>query len=345
MAYTISDYLVASGASASARGTYQRQMKQLEGWLGKRLGDATVHDIERLKSKLRDMTSGPQYARLARMFYKSADREDLRKLLVMKQRMKRLKPSDILSPKEVHAMIDNCGGSRDRALIACLWDTGVRIHELLAVNLGDIREQDSPANGGRKLFVIWFGKAKVAGEEHEGYVIGSAPALESWLKAHPDKRANAALFPSWSGGRLTEAGALRIVQRAAKRAGIEKRVYNHLFRHSRATNLLASGMSESQVRALLGWKAGSPMLGRYSHLMNKDVYRGLLKSMGLVAEKEDMEQLSLEPDTLRSIVPMIAPPGARSDAPVSQAELEELLSDPKVARVVQILQELKVSKS
>src|SRR2546428_5584253 len=217
MAYTIADYLVASGASASGRGTYERQMKQLEGWLGKRLGDATAHDIERLKSKLRDMTSGPQYARLGRMFYKAADREDLCKLLVMKQRMRRLKPSDILSPKEVHTMMDNCAGSRDRALIACLWDSGVRIHELLAVNLGDIREQDSPANGGRELFVVWFGKAKVAGEEHEGYVIGSAPALESWLKAHPDKRANAALFPSWSGGGWTRAGGPRVVEPGPQR--------------------------------------------------------------------------------------------------------------------------------
>src|SRR5256885_15818182 len=90
MVYTIADYLVASGASASARGTYERQMKQLEGWLCRRIGDATAHDIERLKSKLRDMTSGPKYARLGRMFYKSADREDLRKLLVMKQRIRLL---------------------------------------------------------------------------------------------------------------------------------------------------------------------------------------------------------------------------------------------------------------
>src|SRR3989442_6140026 len=236
MAYTIADYLVASGASSSARGTYERQLKQLEGWIGKRLGDSTVRDIEGLKSKLRDMKSGPQYARLGRMFYKAAEREDLRKLLVMKQRMKRLKPSDILSPKEVHAMIDNCGGSRDRALLACLWDTGVRIHELLAVNLSDIREQDSPANGGRKLFVVWFGKAKVGGEEHEGYVIGSAPALDAWLKAHPDKRADAALFPSWSGGRLTESGALRIVQRAAKGGGGGERGTNNPLRGPGAQN-------------------------------------------------------------------------------------------------------------
>src|SRR2546427_862470 len=149
MVYTMADYLVASGASAFTRGTYERQMRQLEGWLRKRLGDATAHDIERLKSKLRDMTSGPQYARLGRMFYKAADREDLRKLLVMKQRMKRLKPSDILSPKEVHAMIDNCASQRDRALLGCLWDCGVRIHKLLAVNLGAIQQQESPANGGR----------------------------------------------------------------------------------------------------------------------------------------------------------------------------------------------------
>ena len=87
------------------------------------------------------------------------------------------------------------------------------------------------------------------------------------------------------------------------------------------------------------------MLGQYAHLVSKDAYRGLLKSMGLVAEKEDMEQLSLEADTLRPVVPMVAPPGARSQAPVSQAELRELLDDPKVVRVMQILQELKGSGS
>src|SRR5437870_1873664 len=227
MVYTISDYLVASGASASARGTYERQMKQLEGWVGKRLGDATAHDIERLKSKLRDMTSGPQYARLARMFFKQADREDLRKLLVMKQRMKRLKPSNIQAPRKVKPRTTAAAPNGTGPPTASLWDTAVGITDRLAVNPADIREQGSPANGGRKLFVIWFGKAKVAGEEHEGYVIGSAPALDSWLKAHPDKRANAALFPSWNGGRLSESGALRIVKRAARSAGIMKRTYNH----------------------------------------------------------------------------------------------------------------------
>src|SRR2546428_6137519 len=256
MAYTIADYLVASGASASARGTYERQMKQLEGWLGKRLGDATAHDIERLKSKLRDMTSGPQYARLGRMFYKAADREDLRKLLVMKQRMRRLKPSDILSPKEVHGMIDACTSNRDRALLACLWDSGVRIHELLAVNLADIREQASPANGGRKLFVMWFGKTKVGGEEHEGYVIGSAPALDAWLKAHPDKRADAALFPSWSGGRPTESRAPRGVQRAAQRAGRAERGTEHPLPHSRAPNLLAARVNGGPGKTTFCLQAG-----------------------------------------------------------------------------------------
>src|SRR3989442_13981708 len=104
-------------------------MKQLEGWLGRRLGDATAHDIERLKSKLRDMTSGPQYARLGRMFYKAADREDLRKLLVMKQRMRRLKPSDIRRSENIRGNYRACRYRPGHARHGEPRESAVRVHE------------------------------------------------------------------------------------------------------------------------------------------------------------------------------------------------------------------------
>jgi site-specific recombinase XerD len=339
--FTIADFLARSGASAASIATYERQLAQCEGWLGKPLGRATERDVTDLKKKLRTMASARQYTTLLRMFYKSAKREDLRELLVLKQRLKRLNPNDILGPSEVQAMIEAAPSVRDRALIACLWDLGVRVHELLAVDLADIRKLDSPENGGRKLYVVWFRKTKLQGEEHSGYVIESAPALASWLKAHPDKRGEAPLFPAWGGSRMTRHGALHVVKSAAKHAGIQKRVYNHLFRHSRATHLLRSGLKEIEVKRLLGWAPGSQMLMRYAHLSQVDDYSAALRAQGLQPPKSvDLGRLALSEDRLLPVVPMNPGPAR---APMPRDELEELLADPKVARFLQLLQAAKGS--
>src|SRR2546429_386875 len=148
--FTIADFVARSGASPTSLETYERQLAQCEGWLGKPLSRATERDITDLKKKLRTMASAKQYTTLLRMFYKTTKREDLRELLVLKQRLKRLNPTDILGPGDVQAMIEAASSVRDRAFIACLWDLGVRVHELLAVDLADLRETDSPENGGRK---------------------------------------------------------------------------------------------------------------------------------------------------------------------------------------------------
>src|SRR2546427_3145536 len=297
--FTIADFVARSGASPASLETYARQLGQAEAWLGKPLARATERDLTDLKARLRKMASGPHYVRLLRMFYKATKREDLRELLVLKQRLKRLNPTDILTPADVLAMVESASSVRDRAFLACLWDLGVRVHELLALNLADIRETDSPENGGRKLYVVWFRKTKVAGEEHAGYVIEAAPALASWLKAHPDKRADAPLFPAWGGGRMTRYGALHVVKSAAARAGIGKRVTNHLFRHSRATHLRRSGLKEIEVKRLLGWSPGSQMLARYAHLATVDDYAAALRAQGLQPPKSiDVGRLVLSEDRL-----------------------------------------------
>lgn len=338
-AFTIDAFLARSAAGPSSLETYERQLGQAEAWLGKPLSSATERDLIILKKRLRAMPSGPQYARLLRMFYKAAKREDLRELVVLKQRLKKLRPDDLLTVQEVQAMIDATAPLRDRALLGVLWETGVRVSEIMALDLADVRGTDSPANGGRKVYRLWFKKTKVAGEEHSGYVLESAPVLEAWLKAHPDPRPEAPLFPAWGGAHLTRHGGYGIVTRAARHAGIAKRIYPHIFRHSRATFLLANGMTDAQVKALLGWVPGSMMLNRYAHLTSKDAYGGLLKAMGLEPEKVDLGKLEFKEESLKPVVPMNAPPNV--PRMVSGKELEELLEDPKVARFVALLQAAK----
>jgi integrase len=262
---------------------------------------------------------------LLRMFFKAAKLENLREICVMKQRTKRLSPDDILTLPEVQRMVDAAASLRDKALIACLWETGVRIHELLALDLKDLKVRDSPENGGKRMYVVWFKKVKVAGEEHGGLIVEAAPVLEMWLKAHPNPRPDAPLFSAWGGARLGIDGAEKIVKDSAKRAGIVKRVYCHLLRHSRATHLLRIGVPEMQVKKLLGWKSNSILLSRYAHLVDQDAYDAILKAQGYeVPKPQDVGKLVFEDDKLKPVVPMVPPPGVSVTSEQNQ-RVDELL--------------------
>lgn len=338
--FTVDDFILRSAASPASLETYARQMKQLEGWMGKALGKASKRDLTELKAKLRKMDSGPQYARLLRMFYKKSGQRELFDLCALKQRLKKISPDDILTLPEIQRMIDADASLRDKAMLATLWETGVRIHELMAVRLSDVRVLDGPENGGHKVFRIWFGKVKVSGEEHSGFVIESAPVMAAWLKAHPSKRPDAPLFPSWNGGPLSRHGGNRIVKEAARKASVTKRVYPHLFRHSRATHLLRLGVREGQVKKLMGWKPGSLMLSRYSHLVDTDAYRELLERQGYeVPRSLDLGKLTFEEDALKAVVPMNAPPAA----PTIRDEIDKL-PPTQLRQLVQILDHLAAAK-
>jgi hypothetical protein len=63
-----------------------------------------------------------------------------------------------------------------------------------------------------------------------------------------------------------------------RRAGITKRIYPHLFRHSRATYVLATGlMTEAQAKAYFGWTPSTDMLNTYAHLLASDANNAILR--------------------------------------------------------------------
>ncbi len=78
-------------------------------------------------------------------------------------------------------------------------------------------------------------------------------------------------------------GAIRMMlKRLFAHAGITKRIYPHLFRHSRATLLVATGVfTEAQAKAHFGWAPDSRMLGIYTHLIHDDANQALLAAHNL----------------------------------------------------------------
>ncbi len=329
--YTIDDFLANASASETSRAHYREVLTRLEAWAGGPLGDLSVAKLDGLMARLRKMQSGPHYANILRMFYNRASMENHAKRTRLKQRLKKLRPEDILSVAEVQRLIDATNNTRDRAFIAALYETGVRVSELCALNLGNVRFKE--ADGGPAGYVVWFGRTKIAGEEHQGFIFESRAAVETWLKAHPDpQNPEAPLFPTWNGRhRLNRKDAWSVVEGAAKRAKIGKHVYPHLFRHSRATHLLGRGLTEAQVKKLLGWAPGSLMLNRYAHLSNDDAERAALQAAGLpLPERVDIGKLDFSEERLRPIVPVMAPPGERlspeAELNAMRAEMESMRS-------------------
>ncbi len=186
-----------------------------------------------------------------------------------KNTARRLLPHQLLTPQDVRAMMATCGNERDRTFIAMLWETGARIGELIDLRVSDIE------TGSLGKYVIVSGKTG----SRRLLLLESGPQLDRWLAVHPNPHREAFLWCRLDRGR---AGAdqqigyqsirTRILDQARDRAGIEKPVNPHHFRHSRAT-YLANYLTEAQMCEWFGWARGSRVPGRYVHLSGRDIDR------------------------------------------------------------------------
>jgi site-specific recombinase XerD len=176
---------------------------------------------------------------------------------------------ELLTHAEVQRMINAATTIRDRALVSLLWESGARIGEL-----GSLRKEDVSARTfGHTLSLN--GKTG----SRQILVVASAPALSFWLECHPSLDSQSPLWMQLEGTEpLGYSGILAMLERVARRAGVKKRVYPHLFRHSRVTYVLATGlMNEAQAKRYFGWTPGSDMLATYSHLIDEDANHAILR--------------------------------------------------------------------
>ncbi len=327
----IEDYLATRGWKDSSKAMVRRMLRSVEKKIGKPLEDATTRDVDALRLKLGKMGAGPVYAAEVRRFFQAAGHPNLAARLKMKRSLKRLPPDALLTREDVNAMITATASTRDRALIALLWDTGVRIHELLALNRENVTAV--PVNGGFE-YRLWFPKVKVDGQQHEGRVAETASYLTTWLNGTKARPPSVPVFESLSGQRMAVGTAENIVRAAAKRAGITKRVWCHLFRHSRATDLRRQGMDPEDVKILLGWAPGSNVMEtRYSHLTGRDAVKAYRATLGLEPEAA-VPHVPIHPDDgeFHAVLPMMV------EEPAAPAEIADLMRDPKVLKLIQYLQ-------
>ncbi len=262
-------------------------------WLKKDFSKATKNDLIKLVSEI-DSKNYSEHTKydfkiVLKMFYKwlkGKDEDFPKEIKWLKPKLKNAKhklPEELLTIKEVNKLANATTNPRDKALILTLYESGCRIGELLYMKLKNVQFD----NYGAVLLVNGkTGSRRVR-------IIASVQILSNWLQEHPDKdNPSAPLWPARLGRYaptpISYPSLLSMFERARKQSNIKKRIYPHLFRHSRAT-ALASKLTEAQMKEYFGWTQGSEMAATYVHLSGRDVDSTLLQMYSLKQKPTEKE--------------------------------------------------------
>ena len=231
---------------------YTREICNMLDFLGKRLEDITGMDLRYYYGVMREQRGIKMSTMQTRLHYLSSfwdfliteelvHSNPVKKVGLLKLEKTIKKP---FSSAELEALRVNCMELRDRALVEFLYSTGVRVSELVALNVGDIEM------GKQELIV--YGKGS---KERKTYLTDSAKFyLRRYLQTRDqtdleDKPLFVTLDKPHD--RLTVAVVQHTLRQLGKRAKVEN-THPHRFRRTIATDLLNRGMPIEQVKEFLG---------------------------------------------------------------------------------------------
>jgi integrase/recombinase XerD len=157
----------------------------------------------------------------------------------------------VLSVPQVRKLLDAASqdrqhGIRNRAVLSVLYGCGMRVSEAADLGIDDLDFDE--------------GFVRVRGKGNRERLIPLGATTTAALRLYLDgprqemdsKRHSEFLFYNRQGNRLSRMSLWKIVRQAAHRAGLEKRISPHTFRHSFATHLLSAGADLRSVQAMLG---------------------------------------------------------------------------------------------
>jgi integrase/recombinase XerD len=262
---------VERGLAPNSLAAYRRDLRRYEGYL-RRVGEldpttvseATVAAYVGELRDARDEHGKPKYApatiaravAAVRSFHRFCVEEGLLSTDPSEDIGSPRVPQGIpkaLSEDDVTALLDAVTGAdpralRDRAMLETLYGAGLRISELVGLDLGDLDLYDGLVRvlgKGAKERVAPVGRTARAALGD--YLTRGRPDL-----ARTRGHAEPAVFLNARGGRLTRQGAWLTVRAAGDRAGLSDRLFPHVLRHSCATHMLDHGADIRVVQELLG---------------------------------------------------------------------------------------------
>ena len=259
-------------ASPHTERAYVSDLRQLAAWLlesGKSLDGA---DRDDLRAFLAARFGANQPATLARKqaslraYYQHRVRmghlaDSPARRLVSPRRRRSL--PNVVSVDDVFALLDTpstrtAAGLRDRCALELLYDAGLRVSELVGLDLADFVDGRTAmrvrGKGGKERVVPLVQKARAA--------------LEAYLARRGELGGGPALLLNRRGGRLTTRTVARNLAKYALVCGTQRHVHPHALRHSFATHLLDMGADLRGIQELLG-HASLSTTQRYTHVSSE----------------------------------------------------------------------------
>ena len=179
----------------------------------------------------------------------------------------------VLTAKEVELLLDqpkdiDLKGTRDKAMLEFAYATGMRVTEIISLNIDDVNLEEGYVNctTGNKQRTIPLGN--MALKALKEYI---EEARDILIK---DEEQNA-LFVNVNGGRLTRQGFWKIIKYYKEQAHITKDITPHVLRHSFATHLLQNGADLKAIQTMLGHSdiSSTQVYMQFQNGGLKDIYK------------------------------------------------------------------------
>lgn len=271
-------------ASENTLSSYIRDIRQLSEYLesvcGTDIMNATEDDISGYIDGLREM--GKSVATVSRCI---ASIKGLYTHLVIRRFMNdnpslKLVPEknqqklpEILTDEEIDLLLAqprqiDSKGYRDKAMLELLYATGIRVSELISLDVDDVNVESGVirCNGkGKERYIPMYDEAVNDLREY-------LTLVRPQMVAAPEEKA---LFVNVSGDRMSRQGFWKIIKYYAKSAGIERDITPHTLRHSFAAHLLENGADIHSIQEMLG----------HSDISSTQVYSNLVKKQLVEAYK------------------------------------------------------------
>ncbi len=173
---------------------------------------------------------------------------------------------EILSPPEVVALLespslDHYLGLRDRAMLELLYSSGLKVNELLGLDVEDL------------FLDLEFLKVRSKRERMVPITTKAVEVLRNYLEQARENRLlnpdDSCLFPGRNGTRMTRVGFWAMIKKHAQRCGISSCINPRILRHSFAVHLLQNGIDLSDIKELFGYVSLDATL-QYAHVNRPD---------------------------------------------------------------------------
>ena len=264
-------HLTAQRMSPATLATYSAAVRGLDAFLAAQVMPQSVGSIHReqveafitsLLERWKPATAHNRYRALRAFFGWLVEEGEILENPMARMKPPRLpeEPPPVLREADFRRILEVCerdktfAGRRDDAILRVLIDTGARRGEVLGLRLEDVDLDQGllrvTGKGSRTRFVP-------VGDQ-------TVRSLDRYLRARA-RHATATSPALWLSrrGMLRESGLADLVRDRGRQAGLTIRLHPHAFRHAYAHAMLAAGMQETDLMAVVGWKSRD-MVARYA---------------------------------------------------------------------------------